>query len=111
MQLTYLDRSTYRGKTEPAVLERLTAEFGDFYLVPEGGSNALALRGVGELVDEIDVAYDVICCPVGTGGTLAGIASALPEGRCPWLLGVEGGGFLNAEVAALQRASGQVTGH
>lgn len=110
MRLTYLDRSTYRRKTEPAVVDRLKAEFGDFYLVPEGGSNALALRGVGELVDEIDVAYDVICCPVGTGGTLAGIASALAEGRRALGFSVlKGGGFLNAEVAELQRAAGRVT--
>lgn len=112
MRLSYLDRSTYRRKTEPAVVERLKAEFGDFYLVPEGGSNALALRGVGELVDEIDVAYDVICCPVGTGGTLAGIALALPEGRRAVGFSVlKGGGFLNAEVAELQRACGHVTGN
>ena len=36
---TYLDRATYRQKHDPAVIDRLRKTFGDFYLVPEGGSN------------------------------------------------------------------------
>lgn len=81
MRLAYLDRGTYREKMKPEVIRRLREEFGDFYLVPEGGSNALAIPGCAELVEEIAERFDVICCPVGTGGTLAGIASALGEGQ------------------------------
>ena len=73
MQLHYMDRVTYRRKTDPEVIDALHRKFGDFYLVPEGGSTAFAVRGCSELVDEIEQSYDVIMCPVGTGGTLAGI--------------------------------------
>ena len=117
MRLEYLDRQTYRRKTGPDVLDRLDAEHGDFYLVPEGGSNALAVRGCAELVGEIDEDFDVVCCGVGTGGTLAGIAAGLAPGRDPrqraiGFSSLKGGDFLSDDVAALQRAAlGEVTGN
>ncbi|WP_242454744.1 1-aminocyclopropane-1-carboxylate deaminase/D-cysteine desulfhydrase [Bailinhaonella thermotolerans] len=103
MRLTYLDRAAYRRKTEPAVLDRLREEWGDFYLLPEGGSNAHAVRGCAELPAEVGVPYDVICCPAGTGGTLAGIAAGLPPGaRAIGFSVLKGGAFLTGEVARLQ---------
>ncbi|MFD2028406.1 1-aminocyclopropane-1-carboxylate deaminase/D-cysteine desulfhydrase [Promicromonospora aerolata] len=111
MQLTYLDRTTYRAKTNPSVIDRLRQQFGSFYLIPEGGSNALALRGCAELVDEIDQDFDVICCASGTGGTLAGIAAALTASRAAIGFSVlKGGDFLRDDVASFQRdAYGRVT--
>lgn len=111
MRLTYLDRATYREKMQPWVIRRLKQDFGDFYLVPEGGSNALAIPGCAELVDEVTEPFDVICCPVGTGGTLAGIASALDNGQDAIGFSVlKGGDFLRDDVAALQlEALGTVT--
>jgi 1-aminocyclopropane-1-carboxylate deaminase len=81
MRLHYLDRATYRRKGEPDVLEGLHTEFGDFYLVPEGGTSMYAIPGCVELVEEIDEPFDVITCAVGTGGTLAGIAAGLSQGQ------------------------------
>jgi 1-aminocyclopropane-1-carboxylate deaminase len=114
MHLGYLDRESYREKMNPAVLAQLRQRFGDFYLLPEGGSNALAVRGCREIVAEIDaeidagidVDFDVICCPVGTGGTLAGIAAALPPGRRAIGFSALRGGaeFLPPEVRRLQGA-------
>nr|WP_235826483.1 pyridoxal-phosphate dependent enzyme [Candidatus Frankia alpina] len=106
MRLTYLDRTSYRTKTSPAIVDRLRAEFGAFYLLPEGGSNALGVRGCAELPAEIDRPFDVICCSCGTGGTLAGIAAGLGSGQRA--LGVpvlRGARFLADEVDALQRAA------
>lgn len=54
----------------------LRERWGDFYLLPEGGSNAAALKGCAELGAEA-AGYDVVCCPCGTGGTLAGLAAGL----------------------------------
>jgi hypothetical protein len=45
MRLTYLDRRAYRAKDDPVVLDVLRERFGDFFLLPEGGSNPLAVRG------------------------------------------------------------------
>jgi 1-aminocyclopropane-1-carboxylate deaminase len=48
------------------------------YWLPEGGAQPLALKGVAELVNEIDIAYDILCVPCGTGATLAGIIDRVP---------------------------------
>ena len=42
------------------------------YILPEGGTNALAIKGCQEILTDEDRAFDVICCAVGTGGTIAG---------------------------------------
>lgn len=103
MRLTYLDRATYRSKDSPAVIAALRAEFGHFYLLPEGGSNALAVRGCAEIPGEIAEPFDMICCPCGTGGTLAGLASGLRAGQRALGFSVLRGDFLGREVARLQR--------
>jgi 1-aminocyclopropane-1-carboxylate deaminase len=104
MQLAYLDRATYRRKTDAKVIEGLHDRFGDFYLLPEGGSNELAAHGCAEIPLEIDVDFDVICCPCGTGGTLAGITAGLRPGqRAIGFSALKGGQFLEAKVDELQR--------
>ena len=109
MRLTYLDRASYRRKAEPAVIAALHDRFGDFYLLPEGGSNALAARGCAQIPAEIPVPFDVICCPCGSGGTLAGIAAGLRAGqRARGFSALRGGArFLTPTVRALEEeASG-----
>lgn len=111
MKLTYLDRTTYRRKADQAVVARLMDEFGPCYVLPEGGSNGLAVRGTAELVDEITTDFDIICCATGTGGTLAGIAAGLqgPQHALGFAV-LKGGQFLEDEVRRLQlEAFGTVT--
>jgi 1-aminocyclopropane-1-carboxylate deaminase len=106
MELTYLDRETYRCKAEPDVIASLRNTYGDFYLLPEGGSNAHAVRGCAEVPAEIDIDFDVLCCPCGTGGTLAGIAHGLRVGqRAIGFSALKGGDFLNNDVAQLQQSA------
>ncbi len=103
MRLTYLDRTTYRAKTSPDVLAALREEFGEFYLLPEGGTNRLAALGCAEIAAEIPVDFDVICCPCGTGGTLAGIAAGLRPGqRAIGFAVLKGAQFLEKDVRRLQ---------
>ncbi|HEY0694497.1 MAG TPA: 1-aminocyclopropane-1-carboxylate deaminase/D-cysteine desulfhydrase, partial [Kribbella sp.] len=97
-------RTSYRAQQSAEVVDPLRRKFGDFYLLPEGGSNAESVRGCSELPGEIGEPFDVIFCPVGTGGTLAGIAGALEGGqRAVGVAVLKGGEFLNAEVERLQR--------
>jgi 1-aminocyclopropane-1-carboxylate deaminase len=104
MRLTYLDRGSYRQKHDPVVIARLQQAFGGFYLVPEGGSNGPGVRGCAEIPAEIPDDFDVICCPCGTGGTLAGIALGLRPGqRALGFSVLKNGGFLADEVSRLQR--------
>jgi 1-aminocyclopropane-1-carboxylate deaminase len=39
MQLHFVDRESYRRKNSSEFLGNLRARFGDFYLIPEGGTN------------------------------------------------------------------------
>jgi len=75
MHIHYVSRSDYREKKNPDFLEQLKVKFGDFYLIPEGGTNEFAIKGTAEILDTNDT-QDYICCPVGTGGTIAGIINA-----------------------------------
>ena len=113
MRLTYLDRAAYREKMSPEVIAMLHHQFGEFYLLPEGGSNAEALRGCAEIPGEIDRHFDLICCPCGTGGTLAGLAHGLRPGqRALGFSALKGGDFLAREVSRFQgEAFGAVSGN
>jgi|TARA_B110000967_G_scaffold123702_1_gene126308 1-aminocyclopropane-1-carboxylate deaminase len=73
MHLEFVSRSTYKIKTDPAYLQQLLTTFKDYYLIPEGGTNDLAIKGCEEILTEKDHSFDIICCPVGTGGTMAGL--------------------------------------
>lgn len=73
MQLHYISRESYRHKTEADFMDVLENEFGAFVLVPEGGSNEEAVQGASEFATSLDQSFDYLCCPVGTGGTLAGL--------------------------------------
>ncbi|MEU4192038.1 pyridoxal-phosphate dependent enzyme [Kribbella sp. NPDC026611] len=104
MRLTYLDRATYREKRSDAVVDALRAEFGEFYLIPEGGSNAEAVRGCAELPAELGSSFDVLFCAVGTGGTLAGVAAGVgPDQSVVGVPVLKGGEFLEGEIVGLQR--------
>ena len=76
MQFKFVDRETYRHKTEVDFVDSLKAEFGAFYLVPEGGTNLLAVQGCEEILNENDSEFDFICCSIGTGGTISGVINA-----------------------------------
>lgn len=108
MRLSYLDRATYRHKYRPDLIAQLRDRYGEFYLLPEGGSNELAVRGCADVPTEITMNFDVICCPVGTGGTLAGLAVGLDSRqRAIGFAVLKGGQFLDREVAELQRKAYQ----
>ena len=103
MQLHYLSRAEYRQKHEAQYLQQLKQQFGDVYILPEGGSNALAMKGCEEIIDEINSEikkpFDVICCASGTGATLAGLIKAIDtEQEAIGFSALKGGSFLNDEV-------------
>jgi hypothetical protein len=69
MEIVCLGRDAYRRRHEQRFHGELQDRFGPFHLIPEGGTNALGIQGIAELVQELPDAIDVICCPFGTGGT------------------------------------------
>ncbi len=76
MEFEFVTREDYRKKKENAFIQRLKDKFGDFYLVPEGGTNEWAIKGCEKILTEEDTIYDVICTAVGTGGTISGIINS-----------------------------------
>lgn len=103
MQLHFVTREDYRQKNETAFLERLNKEFGDFYLLPEGGTNNLAIKGCEEILTQADTDFDFICCSVGTGGTISGIInSALPHQKVLGFPALKGD-FLKDEIRIFVR--------
>ena len=76
MQFDFMTRDEYRKKTEQDFVSQLKVKWGDFYLIPEGGTNSLAVLGCEEILNEDDAEFDFICCCVGTGGTISGIINS-----------------------------------
>ena len=63
----------YRNKSSEEFISTLSRKFGDFFLIPEGGTNQLAVLGTGEILNESTKTYDFIATAAGTGGTAAGL--------------------------------------
>lgn len=103
-RLHFIDRSTYRRRTEPETLAATLRAVGaeDAYVVPEGGSNAEAVRGCRSLGEELRGQAHVVALACGTGGTLAGLAAGLAPDQRALGIPVLRGGFLTAEIQALQ---------
>ena len=80
MQLNFFSRTKYRLRHQAEYLQQLQQQHPQAFIIPEGGSNALAIQGTQEILSPDDLEnYDVICCAVGTGGTLAGIIESSSE--------------------------------
>ncbi|MEO8253015.1 MAG: pyridoxal-phosphate dependent enzyme [Flavobacterium sp.] len=98
MQLEFVSREKYRLKSESSFLDALKQQFGDFFLIPEGGTNQLAVKGCQEILTQEDHVFDYICCAVGTGGTISGIInSSLPHQKVLGFPALKGD-FLQDEI-------------
>jgi 1-aminocyclopropane-1-carboxylate deaminase len=98
MQLEFISREEYRLKSEVSFIENLRQKFGSFYLIPEGGTNDLAIKGCQEILTTEDADFDYICCSIGTGGTISGIInSVLPHQKVLGFPALKGD-FLKEEI-------------
>ncbi len=98
MEFKFVSRSDYRFKHTPEFIEELKNEFGDFYLVPEGGTNELAVKGCEEILKPEDDIFDVICCAIGTGGTISGIINSAKANQKVLGFPALKGDFLHHEI-------------
>lgn len=101
MRFYYLNREDYRIKSSTAITEKLNEKFGEFYLIPEGGTNELAIKGTKEILDELSFGFSHIATSIGTGGTFAGLLGSL--GKEQKLLGFSAlkGDFIFGEIESL----------
>ncbi|RMB62928.1 1-aminocyclopropane-1-carboxylate deaminase/D-cysteine desulfhydrase [Dokdonia sinensis] len=79
MRLHFVSRESYRDKNEVYFRESVISKFDNPYIIPEGGTNDLAVKGCEEILSTEDERFDYVCCAVGTGGTIAGIINTASD--------------------------------
>jgi len=101
MKFKFITRASYRNKTDPPFINDLKNEFGNMYILPEGGTNKLAIKGCEEILTDMDDQYDFVCVAVGTGGTISGLINS--TGAHQKVLGFPAlkGDFLRKEISLL----------
>ncbi len=72
MNFRFVNRTAYRDKE--MLTQKLQIEFPEALIIPEGGTNKLAVEGVKFMLNDETKQFDYLCCAVGTGGTIAGIS-------------------------------------
>lgn len=77
MQFRFITREQYRDKQ--SLTENLKNEFPDAVIIPEGGTNTLAVAGIKHMLTADTKSFDYLCTAVGTGGTAAGISKFCGE--------------------------------
>jgi 1-aminocyclopropane-1-carboxylate deaminase len=76
MKFEFVTREDYKTKATNTFIEDLKGRYGDFYLVPEGGTNSYAVKGCEEILTDEDYDFTHICCAIGTGGTISGLINS-----------------------------------
>ena len=98
-QILYVNKATYQQRDNSAYLTGLQKQFPDALIIPEGGSQMAAIKGVQDVINEIDIPFDRIIAPVASGATLAGLTSALSPHQHAIGIGVlKGEGYLEGLV-------------
>jgi len=100
MKFDFVNRSDYRLKTTAGFIGKLEEKFGKFYLIPEGGTNDLAVKGCGEILKSKDDNFDIICSAIGTGGTISGLINSVKDHQRVLGFPALKGDFLEKEIKA-----------
>ncbi|MEP0262658.1 pyridoxal-phosphate dependent enzyme [Dokdonia sp.] len=105
MEFKFISREAYRAKNDMSFLNTIREEYKDVYILPEGGTNDLAIKGCEEILTTSDLTYDYVCCAVGTGGTLSGIINASKSSQKVLGFPALKGDFLTTEIAQKTNAT------
>lgn len=107
MRFEFIDRQSYRARNTAKFLDQLRLKHPDAYLLPEGGTNLLALKGFDLLAKQIQQQcpqWTHLYCAVGTGGTLSGLVANLsqyPQNQQKKIIGVavlKNADYLKAQI-------------
>jgi len=102
MELRFISRAEYRTLRQYKNSTELPDIKKGEYWLPEGGATELALQGVGEILTEIDIDFDVVCVPCGTGTTLAGLIGSMDKAcQAIGFSALKGGKFLVKDIGKL----------
>lgn len=107
MQLHFVTRNTYTQKHQSTLLAQLQQHFGDFYTIPEGGSNLPGIQGCCEILQP-HWNYDFVLCACGTASTYCGLLLSAPSHtRVVGLSVLKGNNLLPAQVQQWLQQMGQ----
>ncbi len=98
MRFKFVSRKEYRNKTSASFINQLYKEFENFYLVPEGGTNKLAVKGCEEILTKEDTKFNYICVAIGTGGTISGLINSIDNHQKVIGFPALKGNFLSEEI-------------
>lgn len=98
MEFEFVSRQAYRNKETSTFLNWLKEKHNNAYILPEGGANNFGVKGCEEILKDGDAGFDMVCCAVGTGGTMAGIVNSAKAHQK--ILGFPAlkGDFLNEDI-------------
>lgn len=98
MQLVYIDRQTYKQRHTDELQNQLKQQFGEVFIIPEGGCNLNGVRGCIEILQTVKE-FNTICLACGTGTTLAGMTLSFNQQQK--VIGfpvLKGGDFLKEDI-------------
>jgi 1-aminocyclopropane-1-carboxylate deaminase len=98
MKFQFVSREQYRQKSSFGFVEKMKNKWGDFYVIPEGGTNCLAVDGCEEILNKEDSKFNYICSAVGTGGTISGLINASKKNQKIIGFPALKGNFLSEEI-------------
>ena len=98
MKFQFVSREQYRQKSSFGFVEKMKNKWGDFYVIPEGGTNCLAVDGCEEILNKEDSEFNYICSAVGTGGTISGLINASKKNQKVIGFPALKGNFLSEEI-------------
>ena len=101
MELEFISRDIYRERNDEWFKKEILEQHDDAYLIPEGGANFLGVQGCMEILQEIDIDFNYVFTPSGTGTTAAGLALGLKDLQAVYAVAVLKGDFLKREIERL----------
>ena len=99
-EIHYLSREEYRKKNEISFLQSLQTEFPNAYIIPEGGSNNLAVQGSAAILNTMPIPLNdaIIVTAMGTGATAAGLLFSKKIYKELWIVPVLKGKWITSEI-------------
>lgn len=102
MELLFISRKAYQQKKEAHFLQQLQKKHPHSYIIPEGGTNKLAIKGCEEILAEHDSKFSHIACAMGTGGTVTGIINSSKKEQTIMVFPALKGKWITDEINSLQ---------
>ncbi|MGY5352476.1 1-aminocyclopropane-1-carboxylate deaminase/D-cysteine desulfhydrase [Wenyingzhuangia sp. IMCC45533] len=102
MEFKFVSRKEYQHKKEEEFIEKIIKEYPESYIIPEGGTNELAIKGCEEILTNEDREFSHIACAMGTGGTVTGIINSSNKNQQVLVFPALKGDWIKDEINNLQ---------